>query len=292
MIRCTLLVAAILLSAGAAVAQISEKEASKQLKSGVTAEMKGDLARIKDAQKEFLGALKDFQSVVKGGGYSFNLLQDLFLDYQDFAAAVTGIVRSSGNDASLVATPILTSFANGAALMGQFPKDFYYGTGGPMDTMLDRVFAAQHKAIATVSKKLKSTRTVLEKSANVALTTVQRGTPAQPNAIWFDESGGSWSGSDGAMTLDTAWGVSDMSVLGDGTLLVSGSFRSSTGDVDVSINGPEFHTFTGTDSGTLYMNRWVAIFDNGGIGLAEGNYGVAAQKPAGGPKISVAIGIR
>ncbi len=178
-------------------------------------------------------------------------------------------MRQSGNDAGLVATPILTNFANGAALMGQFPKDFYYGTGGPMDTMLDKVFAAQHKAIAAVSKKLKSTRTVLEKSANVALTTVQRGTPAQPNAIWFNENTGGWTGSDGAMTLDTVWGVSDISVLGDGTLLVSGTFRSSTGNVDVSINGPELHTFTGTDSGTLYMNRWVAIFDNGGVGLAE-----------------------
>lgn len=292
MTRCILLVAAILLSATGAVAQISESEANKQLKNGVSAEMKRDLASIKDAQKEFLGALKEFQSIVKGGGYSFALLQDLFFDYQDFADAITRDVRISGNDASLVAEPILSNFANGAALMGQFPKDFYYGTGGPIDTALDRVFAAQHKAISAVSKKLKSTRTVLEKSANVALTTVQRGTPAQPNAIWFDENTGAWTGSDGAMTLDTAWGVSDMSLAGDGTLLVGGSFRSFTGNVDVSINGPESHSFTGTDSGGAFTNRWVAIFDNGGVGLAEGNYGVTAQKPAGGPNISVAIGIR
>ncbi len=54
MTRCILLVAAILLSAATAEAQISESEANKQLKNGVTAEMKRDLANIKDAQKEFL----------------------------------------------------------------------------------------------------------------------------------------------------------------------------------------------------------------------------------------------
>jgi hypothetical protein len=126
----------------------------------------------------------------------------------------------------------------------------------------------------------------------VYLTTVQRGTHAQPNAIWFDESAADWTGADGAMTLDTAWGVSEMSLAADGTLLVAGSLRSSTGDVDVSIDGPESHTFTGTDNGGAFLNRWVAIFDNGGTGLAEGNYAVTAQKPTGGPYISIAIGIR
>ena len=97
MIRCILLFAAILLSAGAASAQISEKEASKQLKSGVTTEMKEDLARIKGAQKRFIGVLKDFQNTVKGGGYSFALLEDLFLDYQEFANEVTRDVRISAD---------------------------------------------------------------------------------------------------------------------------------------------------------------------------------------------------
>jgi hypothetical protein len=94
------------------------------------------------------------------------------------------------------------------------------------------------------------------------------------------------------MTLDTVWGVSDMSSTADGTLLIAGSFRTSTGDVDVSIDGPETHSFTGTDLGGEFLNRWVAIFDNGGAGLAEGNYAVTARKPAGGPYISMAIGIR
>ena len=292
MTRCMLLVAATLLSAAAAVAQISESEANKNLKSGISVRMKTDLASIKAEQKAFLAVLKDFQSTVKGGGYSFALLQDLFFDYQDFLDGVTGVVRGSGHDAFFVGQPVLKSYANGAALMGQYPKDLYYGTGGPIDTALDKIFAAQQKAIAAVSKKLKPVRLLLEKNEGVYLTTVQRGTPAQPNALWFDENAAGWTSADGAMTLDTAWGVSDMSLAADGTLLVAGSFRNTTGDVDVSIEGPESHSFTGTGNGGAFLNRWVAIFDNGGIGLAEGNYAVTAQKPSGGPYISMAIGIR
>ena len=292
MARCMLLFVATLLSAAAAGAQISEKEANKNVKAGIGIRMKEDLASIKAEQKVFLAALKNFQGTVKGGGYSVALLEALFFDYQDFLDGVTGVVRGSGNDAFFVGNPVLASFANGTPLMGQFPKDLYFGTGGPIDAALDKIFAAQLKAVAAVSKKLKSTSGLLEKSAGVYLTTVQRGTPAQPNAIWFDENSGDWTGADGAMTLDTVWGVSDMSLTADGTLLVAGSFRNSTGDVDVSIDGPEIHSFAGTDNGGAFLNRWVAVFDNGGAGLAEGNYAVTAQKPAGGPYISMAIGIR
>jgi hypothetical protein len=292
MTRCTILIAATLLCAAPALAQISESEASKNLKSGLSVRMKADLATLKAEQKTFLSALKEFNGAVKGGGYSFSLLQDLFFDYQLFLDGVTGTVRTSGYDTFLVGQLTLASYANGANLHGEFPEDFYFGTGGPMDVTLDKVYAAQLKTIASVAKKLKSTRGVLEKSAGVYLTTVQRGTPAQPNAYWFSESLDGWTGADGAMTLDTVWGVSEMGSTEDGTLLVAGSFRTTTGDVDVSIDGPESHAFTGTNNGGMFLNRWVAVFDNGGSGLAEGNYVVTARKPSAGPYISMAIGIR
>ena len=82
MTRCTLLVAATLLSAAAAVAQITESEANRNLKSGLSVRMKADLASLKSEQKEFLSVLKDFGNAVKGGGYSFTLLQDLFFDFR------------------------------------------------------------------------------------------------------------------------------------------------------------------------------------------------------------------
>ena len=83
MTRCTLLVAATLLCAAPALAQISESEASKNLKSGLTVRMKADLATLKAEQKAFLSALKEFNGTVTGGGYLFSLLQDLFFDYQE-----------------------------------------------------------------------------------------------------------------------------------------------------------------------------------------------------------------
>jgi hypothetical protein len=161
-----------------------------------------------------------------------------------------------------------------------------------MDVTLDKVYAAQLKTIASVARKLKATRMTLEKSAGVYLTTVQRGTPAQPDAYWFSESLADWTGADGAMTLDTVWGVSETGSTGDGTLLVAGSFRSSTGNVDVSIDGPETLAATGTNNGGMFLNRWVAVIDDSGSGLDEGNYAVTARKPASGPYISMTIGIR
>ncbi len=271
-----------------AAAQLTPQQAQQQFNGDLADALKNLKTSLASAKAMFFADLAAFETLVKSGGYDLAAVTALFEDLQTMMGSIGQAVRSTGNTASLSATDALSDLAAGGDLGGVFPAGFYPGDGGSVDVLRAATRKAQDKTIAAVAKRLKKTRALVEKQANVGMT-VALAAPGSMRDIFWDEDGGFFYSNESPITCDALIGVSDLGAVADGVVYLGGTANPNLGDVSLELLGPESDSTSG-GAPAVITERWSVSFT--GDGLEEGVYAISATQGTGGSLATGSIGVR
>jgi len=284
MSRRTSLLLALFALAAPATAQLTEKEAVKQVENVSKAQIKSfkqncaaalgtldaNLATF-EAQFDENSTAADLGQLVGGMAFEYmTALNDAWSDAKDLVEFAT--------------TVALDDLGNGEDLDGLYPLDLYYGGGGVLDKNRAALVKAGMKSRDAAVKRLKKTAAKAEKVAHITLTFVLV-FPTRPNAVAIDQDGNGEVAH--TATLDVVVTASDLDAQNDG-VLVAGGQAGFESDVTVGYltQGITESTDVAPQPGTL---RFGALFE----GLPEGGYVVFERQGDDGAQDTVVeIGLR
>jgi len=271
-----------------ASAQVSSAQATKRFKNDLDQLLKNLKASLAEAKATFFDELEAFEDQVKADAYDVATVTDLFDVLSAMMGSIGQDVRSVGDGTNAAATQALVALAAGGDLAGVLPDGFYPGDAGLVDKLDAAVRKAQDKTVAAVAKRLKKTRTLVEKHADVGLTVILTA-PGSIRDTNRSEDGSLLLGNDVGFTCDCLIAVSDLGQVEDGVIFVGGTASPGLGGVSVSLSGPE-SGFDVSDVPTVDLMRWSVSFV--GDGMAEGTYTTAATQGTNGPLATGSIGVR
>jgi hypothetical protein len=278
---------ALLLLAPAASAQLTDKQASKELKGATKEALKIARDGIKDARDVALDAIKAYEDELKESGFSEPATLDLFVALNGFVGSVTDAAREQAVVVGEAATSLLGQIDDPDVGLGLYPEDFQYGTGRLLDDTRDALADAAEKALAQVFKRLgKTAKLLAKKNTDILLTVVRR--PLAPGLLDVgpNHEGTTFSIDAPQLTLDLAITVSSTSVTGDGLAFLAGVGSEAVVNVHAT-----FATETLIVAPDGNTDRWSATF---GLvePLDEGNVVADAVAEAGGARDTLVIAVR
>jgi hypothetical protein len=284
-------VVSILCAGVSASAQLTEKQAQRQLAAASRAGLASYKQQLAASRAEIEANLDAFELVLAGTPVPFDVL-GLFADLsalQDelaFAAALAFGEGFAGAGQALVDLR-----GGGPSLNGIFPQGFYVGDGGTIDRHRAQILARWDRFYAQLERRLARTRKLAERSG-LGLTIVLARSGFLPGASWAD--GGLFQ-STGVrpLTVDTLVAASLLANGGDGLIAVGGQADDFFGAVSVAIHGVDGTNETDSVFADASSERWAAntFSDFSMAPLPEGTFYVTAQQ-AGGSFEEGGIGIR
>lgn len=264
-----LLAAVLLVAAPEGRAQLSEKQASKNLKSALKAEGKAFAKSAKTLGKGAAGELKAL--LAEANSDAFNsvdllLLDDIMTDLRDDIVLRVGLASVAA--AGVISDNFLAlAGAEGVAgLDGMYPDGFYFGEGGPIDGFLAQVDTHVDKLAATLEKRLAKLAKVLEKKQGVGFTYAL---PLPYRRLPFTVvDNGSAPAASNELNIAFAYAYSDLSAGDDGTLCLGGNAANNLDALEVTLRGGSDDLDMDVLVGPTGESTWfVSVPD-----LPEGNY--------------------
>lgn len=258
-----------------------------KLKQGLKLEQKTQRTLLETERKLTLTQLAPYLAAVKSDVYppltAISLVWPV-LDYQSTVGlrvdeALTGFagrMREAGIDFHAL-QPAATAL----------PIGFTAGDGGCGDAAhadflrrVDGAYAPLRKSVAKLAKALRT-------KSNIGLNVLMR----SPTPIEFPGfTDASFFGSYDSFSLDFLASASHLGTANDGIVIVAGRAETGVGSVEVVVNGPNYATkLVAVDPST---GRFMAMFDNNGLGLGEGTYSVRARLSSGGAWSNWHIGVQ
>jgi hypothetical protein len=251
---------------------ISPKQATSQLNSEINAAMRVFKDEMKLAKEALQDDIKTYEDAIKQG-LSVSVWTDNFFDDCNSYQTLVRVAGSQAiSDIASAASAALVALSNGVPLEGEYPKDFYNGSGGSYDKAREKIRSEIEKQNDFFVKKFQKTANVVHNNG-ASLTVVM--TPPQVGLdITFSED--TVTAFSLPVTLDLLVSVNRRDVLQDGRVWVAGIASGFVATVNVDVAGPE----ADSDGAAPAGGRWSLLLDDAGTLFQKGNYIVRAYGDA------------
>jgi hypothetical protein len=282
---------AILCTGGAASAQLTEKQAQRQLAAASRDGLATYKQQLKTSRSEAEANIDAFELVLAGSPSQLSVLP--FFD--DLAALQRELTQQASTAIFAgyigAAQGLIDLRGAGPSLAGIFPAGFYPGDGGTLDRHLEAVRVQSDRFYAQLGKRLARTEKLAER-AGIGLTVRLRQSHSFSGATFSDVISLISTGVRG-LTLDTLVAASFLANAGDGVLAIGGQADDAYGAVSVRIRGNDGTDMTDSISPDATTERFACntFSDFAAAGLPEGAFFVTAQQLAG-PLQENVIGVR
>jgi len=285
----------VLVLAAAASAQLSSKQAEKQLKADVKQTLATWKGAVDTAIGSFDAAAAAFDTVSKIGGYSAEGFYDLFDDLNEASGTVLLATLDSAGNAEDAASFLLDDVAGpGGNLQGILPAGFQTGSGGALDGLRIGMQKELARRYAAVARRLAKSAGALEKGADVCMN-FRIGPPCSGHEAAVNQKAvadfPSWPG----FGIDIVMAASKQGVSNDGALVVGGSADPAKGKITVTLKtasatpGGAETTYVFEVASTNIVNyRWALYLED----ASEGNWVISAQQGGtAAPIVTTSIGV-
>jgi hypothetical protein len=252
-----------------AVAQVTEKEAVKQVEATSKVQLKAFKQNAAAALATLDASLKGLEATLPEDAEAAEVCAIVGSAASEFLATLNDAADDAKAVVDFAAKDAMNAIADGADLEGLYPEALYYGGGGVLDKHRAAVTKAGAKSRDAAVKRLAKTATKLEKVASIALGFELR-FPTRPNAIAITQGG--LGGLAHTATLDLIVSASDLDLQDDGALFLAGQagFESDV-ELNFSTTGVDDSIDATPSPGTL---RIQALFQS----LPENGYVVGCRQ--------------
>ena len=283
--RATFLV--LLLLAPVASAQLTDKQATKELRAAAKDSLKAVKDAIDTARDDAMDAIKAYEDALKNNGFDEVATLELFGQLHDFMGSVMDGTRDEAFLLGEAASELLNQIDDPNVGLGIYPRDFQSGTDGLLDDTRAKMEQAAEKALDQVFKRLDKTGKLLaKKNTDLLLTVVRR--PLTPGVLDVAANFAAAEAFADApqVTIDLAITLSSASVTGDGLAFLAGVGSEAAVNVHATFAGETIIVAPDADT-----DRWSATF---GLveSLDEGNVLAEAVAEAGGAQDTLVIAVR
>ena len=279
------LIAVLLSVASPASAQLTEKEAVKQVKDSSKSQVKAFKQNAAAALGTLDANLKTVEDLITESSDAAVLMSQIANMGQEYMESLNEAFAGAKSLVDSAAALALDALADGGDLQGLFPEELHYGSGGVLDKNLAALVKAGMKSRDAAVKRIAKANAKAEKEANIAITFELR-FPTRTE-VFAIAQGGLLSLAQ-TTTIDVIFGASDLDAAADGVLFFAGE-TDDDGDVTVDY----FNATGGFDSATSAPSPGTLRFAGFFTGLEEGGYVVDAKQGTDSTFHSVGeIGIR
>jgi hypothetical protein len=164
-IRTIVLLALVLLSSAPPVsAQLTAKEAVKQVKAAAKTRLGLFKSTVVGAQATMLARIDTFDVIVQGGGFTIPALQNLADDVGDFQTAVQEALFDVAVDTALDGQEVLSELAGGGVVLDEIPLALANLPGGLPEQVRTAVGKLLARTYKTLNKRLAKTSVLVGKN--------------------------------------------------------------------------------------------------------------------------------
>ncbi len=203
--------------------------------------------------------------------------QGLFEDFRELHATAVGLFVAALDD-----------FAQGQPLAGVYPAEFYFGIGKALDDLRADMQAAQSKSLAKVRKRLAKAATKLAKATDARMSIHLELATTQGNEGFIQGMVTSYTRI--PLLVHTAMALGHADSADTGTLLVGG-MGESVAPISVSAVG-ETQEIVPAEFFLPEEPYWHVRIDNGGAGMADGNYLIGAHQDTAASSFGAFVSVR
>jgi hypothetical protein len=166
-IRTILLFALVLVCvAGPVAAQLTEKEAVKQVKAAAKTRLGSFKSTVDGAQATMLARIDALDAAVQGGGLTLPAVQTLADDVGDFQTAVQEALFRLAVDTAGDGKAVLSELAGGGVVLDEIPLALANLPGGLPEQVRTAVGKLLAKSYKTLNRRLAKTSTLVGKSGD------------------------------------------------------------------------------------------------------------------------------